>query len=112
MKGSRNFYVLTFVYVIIGLYFLIYSDYPLFVLLFLALAGYHFFLARAIDSFKEEGKSITIQESIEKMERDSEDNEELNEDCQVVNQVGEKLENETYLEIIEENEDNRGRIED
>ncbi len=53
MKGPRNFYVLTVVYVVLGFYFLLYSDYPLFVLLFLLLAGYHFFLARAISKYKD-----------------------------------------------------------
>ncbi|GEM_PF-1445848 len=114
MKGLRNYYLLTIVYIIVGLYFLTYSDYPLFILLFIALAGYHFFLARAINSFKEEGKRMTVQDSIETMEKDSEGKEESNEDYPVENKVGEKLENGIYLEEIGENEDkdNRGRLEE
>ncbi len=55
MKEPKTFYLLTIVYIIIGVYFLLYSDYPLFILLFLVLAGYHYFLARVISSYKREG---------------------------------------------------------
>ena len=55
MKEPKTFYLLTIVYIIIGVYFLLYSDYPLFILLFLVLAGYHYFLARVISNYKDEG---------------------------------------------------------
>ncbi len=59
MKEPKTFYLLAIVYIIIGVYFLLYSDYPLFILLFLALAGYHYFLARVISSYKDEGPAST-----------------------------------------------------
>lgn len=58
MKGPKTFYLLAIVYIMVGVYFLLYSDYPLFILLFLALAAYHYFLARAISSYQREGPAF------------------------------------------------------
>ena len=77
MRQAKTFYVLTFVYIIIGVYFLFFSHYPWFIVLFFLISGYHFFLARAINKFKSEGivRAGISQSDENKSEHGSDDEE-------------------------------------
>jgi len=69
MRGAGRFVLLGSVYILLGLYFLIFSDYPWFILLFLGLAAYHFFLARALQKFHKEGKGVPGTEKADLMKK-------------------------------------------
>lgn len=58
MKGPGHFIGLGCIYILIGVYFLVFSDYPWFILLFAGLAAYHFFLARIIKEWRDRGKGV------------------------------------------------------
>ncbi len=60
MTNYRFYYFMSFFLLGIGFYFFFYSDYPLFLLLFIGLAVYHVILARLMQKYKNEMLKIDM----------------------------------------------------
>ncbi len=66
MRRPRTYYFIAAVYAVIGIYFLLYSDFPLFIILFAGLAVFNIFLGRTLTRWVEERKELSeIQEIID-----------------------------------------------
>ncbi len=67
MANYRFYYFMTLILVAIGFYFFFYSEYPLFIILFIGLGAYHFILARYMHKYEDELENIKLlrRESME-----------------------------------------------
>lgn len=74
-KGKRHisYYILSVVYALIGIYFLLYSDYPLFIILFIGLSLYHFFLARVLARIAHQPLQVDIVSELKNDEKENEE---------------------------------------
>lgn len=62
MVRPRSQYITALIFVVIGVYFLLYSDYPLFIILFWGLAVYQFFITRLLIKWQKKVSNNPVTE--------------------------------------------------